>query len=92
MTYTLIVPNSFRRQAKKFLKVHPDLQETVGSVLHALEEDPFQPHLHLHALSGTLASCHAVSITHSYRITLIIQFSEHEIILLAIGSHDDVYR
>jgi mRNA-degrading endonuclease YafQ of YafQ-DinJ toxin-antitoxin module len=92
VAYTLIVPPSFRRQAKKFFKAHPDLCETVGTVLRALEDDPFQPQLHLHPLGGNLAGCHAVSVTYSYRITLILQLTEQEIVLLDIGSHDDVYR
>jgi mRNA-degrading endonuclease YafQ of YafQ-DinJ toxin-antitoxin module len=92
VTYTLIVPNSFRRQAKKFLKAHPDLRETVGTVLRALEDDPFQPQLQLHPLSGNLAGCHAVCVTYSYHITVILQITEREIILLDIGSHDDVHH
>ena len=34
----------------------------------------------------------AVSITHSYRITLTVMVTDKEIILLDIGSHDEVYR
>jgi hypothetical protein len=41
---------------------------------------------------GKLAGCYAVSLTHSYRITLTLLITEKEIILLDIGSHDDVYR
>lgn len=92
MAYTLIIPPSFRRQAKKFLKGHPDLRVAVADVLHGLEEDPFQPSLRLHPLRGELAGCHAVSVTYSYRLTIILQLTEREIILLDIGSHDDVYR
>ena len=33
----------------------------------------------------------AVSLTYSYRITLTLQITEHEILLLDIGSHDEVY-
>ncbi|HVB63692.1 MAG TPA: hypothetical protein VNE17_03105 [Nitrolancea sp.] len=43
-------------------------------------------------ISGNLASCHAVSVTYSDRITVILQISEREIILLDLGSHDDIYR
>ena len=57
-----------------------------------LQADPFQPHLELHPLSGRLAGCHAVSLTHDYRITLTLWITEKEIILLDIGSHDEVYR
>ena len=92
MSYTLIVPPSFQRQAKKFLKAHPNLRVAVAEVLRGLEEDPFQPWLRLHPLRGDLAGCHAVSVTYSYRITIILQLTEREIILLDIGSHDDVYR
>jgi mRNA-degrading endonuclease YafQ of YafQ-DinJ toxin-antitoxin module len=35
---------------------------------------------------------HAVSIGYSYRLTLTLKLAEREIILLDIGSHDDVYR
>jgi len=90
--YTLIVPPSFRRQLKKFVKAHPDLRETVAAVLRQLETYPFYPQLHLHPSSGQLADCHAVSVTYSYRITLILQIDAGEIVLLDIGSHDDVYR
>ena len=33
-----------------------------------------------------------MSITHSYRITLTVMITGKEIILLDIGSHDEVYR
>lgn len=57
-----------------------------------LERDPFQPHLRYHHLSGKLKGLEAISITHGYRITLTVLITEKEIILLDIGSHDEVYR
>ena len=33
----------------------------------------------------------AVSLTYSYCITLTLQVTEHEILLLDIGSHEEVY-
>lgn len=38
------------------------------------------------------AGCHAVSLSHNYRITLTLLLTETEIILLDVGSHDEVYR
>lgn len=32
----------------------------------------------------------AVSLTYSYRLTLLVKVTEREIVLLDIGSHDDV--
>jgi len=35
---------------------------------------------------------HAVSVTHAYRLTLMLRVAQEEIVLLDIGSHDEVYR
>ncbi|MHB1084907.1 MAG: type II toxin-antitoxin system RelE/ParE family toxin [Thiobacillus sp.] len=56
-----------------------------------LRDDPFEPSLRLHPLTGKLQGLQAVSLTYSYRITLTLQMTEHEILLLDIGSHDEVY-
>ena len=90
--YAIVTPLQFLRQARKFFKKHPDLRPCFADVLGDLQKDPFQQHLELHALSGKLAGCYAVSLTYSYRITLTLMVSEKEIILLDIGSHDEVYR
>lgn len=90
--YSLTAPESFLRQARKFLRKHPDLKPRLARVLAVLQHDPFQAELGLHPLAGKLAGCHAVRLTYSYRITLTLLISEQEIILLDIGSHDEVYR
>lgn len=90
--YTLVWSAGFSRSAEKFIKNHPDLQGKFAAVLRELENDPFQPQLKYHQLSGNLKGFKAVSITYSYRITLTIVVSDKEIILLDVGSHDEVYR
>ena len=90
--YAIVTPQHFLRQARKFFKRHPDLKPRFGRVLSELQKDPFQPHLELHPLSGKLTACHAVNLTHAYRITLTLLITEKEIILLDIGTHDEVYR
>jgi len=90
--YDIVTPERFLRSARKFFRRHPDLKARFAAVLGALQEDPFQPHLELHPLAGKLEGCHAVSLTHSYRVTLTLLVTEKEIILLDIGSHDQVYR
>ena len=92
MTFTITTPQQFLRQARKFFRNHPALKPRFAKVVAELQQDPFQPSLSLHPLSGKLAGCHAVSLTYSYRITLTLLISEKEIILLDIGSHDEVYR
>ena len=90
--YSLVWTEHFSRSAKKFIKKHPELKEKFINTLHDLESDPTAPHLKLHALSGKLKGIEAVSLTYSYRITLTIKINKGAIILLGIGSHDEVYR
>ena len=61
-------------------------------MLELLSYNPFHPSLRIHALSGKLTGLHSVSINLSYRITLEIMITEKEIILVNVGSHDEVYR
>ena len=90
--FTLVTTDYFLRRAHKFLRKHPDLRERFAQVVDDLKTDPFAPHLAYHHLGGKLKDVQAVSITYDYRIILTIEITECEIILLDIGSHDEVYR
>jgi addiction module RelE/StbE family toxin len=90
--YTIITPQQFLRQARKIFKKHLDLKSRFGRVINDIQSDPFQTHLELHPLSGKLEGCYAVNLTHSFRITLTLMITAKEIILLDVGSHDEVYR
>ena len=91
MPFTLVWTPSFTRTAKKFLARHRDLTDCFSLVLHKLETNPHDPELKLHPLTGRLSGKHAVSLTYSYRIVLRLVLTESEIILLDVGSHDEVY-
>lgn len=90
--YEVVWTAAFTRAAKRFVQQHPELQERFIAVLRDLEHDPFQPHLKYHPLSGGLKGIGAISVTYNYRITFTLQVTEKEIILLDVGSHDEVYR
>lgn len=90
--FTLVTTNYFLRRARKFLHKHPDLRERFAQVVDDLKQDPFAPHLAYHHLGGKLKDVQAVSITYDYRIVLTIEVREKEVILLDVGSHDEVYR
>lgn len=92
MTYSIIYPESYIRRARKFIKRHPDLLRQYQKTLELLELDPFHPSLRLHPLKGKLAGLHSVSITISYRISVELVMAAHEIIMIDIGTHDEVYR
>ena len=62
MPFSLVWTDTFKRTAKKFLKKHRELADTFSLVLHKLENNPHDPELRLHALSGKHLGKHAVSI------------------------------
>jgi mRNA-degrading endonuclease YafQ of YafQ-DinJ toxin-antitoxin module len=90
--YVLLTTGHFDRRVVKFTRTHPELKKPLAKVLKNLEANPFQPLLRLHPLSGELEGLHAVRVTFAYRITLTLCVSKKEIVLLDIGSHDEVYR
>ena len=90
MSWTLATTAFFDRRARKFLAKHPDLRPRFIETMAQLAADPFQPSLRLHPLSGQLQGMQAVSLTYSYHITVTLQITEQEILLIDIGSHDEV--
>jgi mRNA-degrading endonuclease YafQ of YafQ-DinJ toxin-antitoxin module len=90
--FRITTSETFLRQARKFFRKHPGLKPRFAATVSALQQDPFQPSLGLHPLTGKLSGCHSVRLTYSYRITLTLLLTEKEIILLDIGSHAEVYR
>jgi mRNA-degrading endonuclease YafQ of YafQ-DinJ toxin-antitoxin module len=92
MSFALVTTQHFERRARKFLRKHPDLRQALRDTLDDLSQDPFQPKLKLHPLSGNLGGVQAVSLTYSYRVTMLVRVTEQEIVLLDIGTHDEVYR
>ncbi len=90
--FRLVWTPHFTRAARKFSKVPQELREKLAQGFRDLETNPTQSSLRLHPLRGKLVGYHAVSIIYSYRITLSLKIAEKEIILLDIGSHDEVYR
>ena len=91
MAYQLIYPDSYIKRAKKFLRKHPEIHTQYRKTLELLELNPWHPSLRLHDLGGRLKGLSSVSINMSYRIVLELVIKDEEIILINIGSHDQVY-
>ncbi len=92
MKYKLLYPESYIKRTKKFLKKHPEVVKQYQKTLLLLELDPFHPSLRLHQLKGRLKGLSSVSINISYRIVIEFEIRDEEILLVNIGSHQDVYR
>lgn len=87
----IITSKKFKKVAKKFFKKHPEVISRYKKTMNLIIEDPFHPSLRLHKLSGDLEGTYSISITMQYRITLEFYIEGNSIILLNIGSHEEVY-
>lgn len=91
----LIWSSAFKRAYKKVIKKNPKLKDKIANVLKQLEVDPFHPSLKTHKLSGSLADFWSCSV--AYDCQIIFELSENAqvlevfILLIDIGSHDEVY-
>ena len=86
----LILNESFLRILKKWRKKHPELVNRFQQKLTLFTDEPFHPSLKTHSLSGNLAGYWAISINYEHR--LIFKFlSDTKILLIDLGTHDDVY-
>jgi addiction module RelE/StbE family toxin len=95
MMMEVVWSSGFKRSFKKIIKKNPQLKNKIIDVLNLLADDPFTPSLKSHKLGGDLAGLWSCSVTYDCRI--IFNFSEDEqllemvILLIDIGSHDEVY-
>ena len=92
MSYRVDTSAEFDRRAGVFFRKHRDLEGRFERLVDDLRRDPFQPRLRLHRLQGKYLGQHAVSLTRAYRVTLTLLITERHILLLDIGTHDEVYR
>lgn len=74
------------------MRKNPDLKESFTRTIRMLAEDPFQPSLRSHSLSGRLQGIWSARITYQHRILFVFDEGNQEnIILVEIGSHEEVY-
>jgi len=84
--------NSFVRAFKKVTKNNSFLKKKIVITLELLSKDPFNPKLNTHKLHGNLNSLLSSYIDYEYRIIFSISKEQKDtIILIDIGTHDEVY-
>lgn len=91
MSYKLLISDEYKKKLKKFFKKHPNMLDRYSKCLFILEQDPYHPSLRIHKLKGRLAEFYSISINMEYRIIIDFIIRDGEIILIDIGTHDDVY-
>lgn len=90
----LVWSPAFVRAVKRLVRQNPSMRSQIEQTLQLLAEDPFHPKLRTHKLKGDLVGKWSCSIDYSNRIIFRIvedSGSQEEILLLTLGSHDEVY-
>lgn len=80
----------FKRAYKARVQKNAELRELFWEALEVFEQDPLHTSLRTHKLTGSLEGKWAFSVTYDCRVVFHM-VSDKEIILLDIGSHDEVY-
>ncbi|MCK4469262.1 MAG: type II toxin-antitoxin system mRNA interferase toxin, RelE/StbE family [Desulfobacterales bacterium] len=92
---TVIWSNAFTRSFKRWMRKRPDLDNDIAEALRLLVANPFAPRLETHKLKGKLSGSWACSAGYDLRIVFDFVKAEKDstddILLLAIGTHDEVY-
>ena len=93
MKRRLILTPKFSRAFRKYARHDARLQKRITDALRQMEQDIFGAGLGTHKLSGTLAGLRACSCGYDCRIVFVLEQNagEEVIVLLDIGSHDEVY-
>ncbi len=83
--------DTFVRTARRYLRRRPHLEAPLARTLVLLAQDPFDPCLHTHTLSGKLKGFHGVSVTYQVRLVVKLARSGQTVTLIDVGDHAVVY-
>jgi mRNA interferase YafQ len=91
----LVLTPKFKRAFRKFVKNNVNLQQRIEETLQQMEADIFLPALGTHKLGGKLDGLQSCSCGYDCRIIFSIEQDSktkiESIVLLDIGTHDEVY-
>lgn len=87
---SLVFAPSFKKAFKNATQRKPELVPIITETLKLLAENPFNPQLRSHKLKGRLAGSWSCTVTYDCRIIFSFE-KNNEILLMDVGSHDDVY-
>ena len=92
---TVVLTPKFRRAFRRFVRRNRTLQKAIEKTLEEMEQDIFAARLSTHKLSGELYGLWACSCGYDCRIVFALEQDDQSgvevIVLLDIGTHDEVY-
>jgi len=90
-----VLTPKFKRVFRKFVKRNKKLQKRIEETLEYMQKDVFAAHLGTHKLGGELSGLYACVCGYDCRIVFSVErnkeISSEVIVLLDIGTHDEVY-
>jgi addiction module RelE/StbE family toxin len=81
---------SFIKNFKKRTKNNKIVFEKFAEKLNIFKNDPFDPRLKTHKLTGELKDLYSYSIDYDLRIIFCL-YESNKVIFTDIGTHDEVY-
>ena len=92
---TIVISSKFKRAFRKFARRNTQLQARIEKAIDDLSDDIFNPSLGTHKLEGKLSGLLSCSCGYDCRIIFAIEENENTdeilIVLLDVGTHDEVY-
>ncbi len=87
----LVWDAGFKRSYKK--RISPDalLKQRFWDALERFAADPFAHELRTHKLTGKFNRCYAFSVDDDIRVVFIFLKGKSRVLLIDIGTHDEVY-
>lgn len=93
--HEIVLTPKFERAFRKLTSKNPALQPQIEATLQRLAENPADPRLKTHRLSGQLAGLLACSVAYDCRIVFSRQkhpkTGTEALLLVNIGTHEEVY-
>ncbi len=91
----IVISPKFKRSFRKFVRRDPLLQTRVEKAIEGLSEDIYNSSLGTHKLEGKLSGLLSCSCGYDCRIVFAVEkdneSGETIIVLLDVGTHDEVY-
>ncbi len=91
----IVITNKFKKSLKKFTRNNNKLQMKIKEVINLMATDLTSSKLCTHKLSGNLSGLLSCSCGYDCRIVFSLSIDDNNkeqiIILLDIGTHDEVY-
>jgi mRNA interferase YafQ len=85
----IVFSPKFGRALRRYIKRNPELRNRIEKVIQQMELDVFAPCLGTHPLKGKLDGLQACSCGYDCRIVFSVE--AEAIVLIDIGTHDEVY-